>query len=123
MTESKIERGEHWRTRAGNEVRILATDADGERPIVGQIAGTRGVFVWCANGGWRDNHSEHVNDLVELLPEEHVYERWANIYPDNFATNYLTRGDADAFAGEHRIACLHIKIPYRAGDGLNDGGV
>jgi hypothetical protein len=117
MTEPKIERGQHWLTRDGDEVRILATDADGEQPIVGQLVAEHGVLSWYPDGRWADAGDDPM-DLVELL---HDFERWFNIYPDNAATNYLTRAQADAFAGEHRIACLHIKIRYRAGDGLDDG--
>jgi hypothetical protein len=116
-----IEMGKKYQTRDGRPVRILATDAGGECPVVAlTIDSDGGATFRCEPNGlyYPAGGVMHHMDLIEA-PVAHT--RWINVYANNIRPPsdghyYIRRADADRGAKPDRIAC--IPISFKEGDGL-----
>ena len=64
-----IEMGKKYRTRDGQDVRILCVDGPGNGPVLGYVLGAAmGVLEWDANGVYVQPGPESAIDLVEVNP-------------------------------------------------------
>ena len=116
-------------TKSGLPVTILTTVRQAPNPIVGLITypdGYQEVATWTADGksSMAPRFIGPDNDLVNM-PGKQKLDFWVNIYPAfsmDHATvehlNWPTKQDADHFARENRIACLHIEQMFSDGEGL-----
>jgi hypothetical protein len=116
-----IEMGKEYRTRDGYEVVILATNGRGLYSVVGQINdGVDWVHEnWTADGTVFIDRRYSPRDLIEVKPVR-VLEGWFNADKAGVAGFFSSRENADQFACDSRIACLHIRQEYTEGDGLCD---
>jgi hypothetical protein len=67
-----IQVGQRWISRGRQTVRILATDADGDKPIVGQVeeGQARGLIIlWHASGRYDNRDELGIGDLIQLAPQ------------------------------------------------------
>jgi len=112
-------------TRDGRKVRILCTDRQGEKPVVGLAAerdGSDSIFAWSADG--RHLHGCPNLDLVQA-PETWEVTGWVNVYQDgegspSFGSIWNTRQDADGSSSIDgvRIACVPVTLRGVVGEGL-----
>lgn len=126
----KVEMGKHYRTRDGKEVRIYATDGDGDYPVHGAIHvdGKWHPESWTAEGRlyheceFEDapDGSQNCEDLVEVKPRI-KQEVWVNVYGQRVpggCYGYATRAEADENAARYRKACVRVEIDCEEGEGL-----
>jgi len=107
-----------YKTRDGQEVRLLCVDAPGGFPVVGLLGET--VSTWCADGSFFLSEKPENLDLIET-PETIEIDVWINVYINSLVGDaYLTKSDADdnASAGLDRKACINIKRTVTVGEGL-----
>ena len=64
----EIKVGQRWVTRGGNVVRILSTNAEGAKSIVGQYEDDHEFFAWAPDGLIYDDDTPSNTDLVLLAP-------------------------------------------------------
>lgn len=109
-------------TRDGRKVRILCTDAGGERPVVGLIDGC----VWRWTGGGYDSNGNYRSaqyDLVNVPEPERTV--WVNVYvsksgklhcgkPQASEANALT---CPNFSGT--MVARAVPLTYRPGQGID----
>lgn len=115
-----IEMGKEYRTRDGREVFILATNGRGLYSVVGQFNDC-GDWVhenWTADGTVFEDRRCSPRDLIEVKPVR-VFDAWVNVDEAGVTGLFTSRGTADKFAGNNRIACIHIRQEYKEGDGLS----
>lgn len=80
----KIDMNKKYRTREGNEVRILCVDAPGHNPVIGYIVlfGTAYPNSWSSGGRYRLREESH-HDLIEVRSAEDVareaFSGWVRI--------------------------------------------
>ncbi len=98
---TKFEAGKAYKTRDGRTARIYAVDCGGSFPIHGAILSPNSLIAcatqWTVKGNSCNSFIESDSDLMP--PTEHE-----------------TRGNADIFASEGRIAC--VPLTYYKGEGL-----
>lgn len=110
-----------YRTRDGRPVRVLATDARGEQPVVGLVyeleADKETLRRWSIDGKWRAAACESELDLIEVKPRiKRTW--WANIY-QNYGSLHESRKTADENRTPiGRLACIKIEIDCVEGEGL-----
>jgi len=114
-----ISKDKTYRTKNGKEVRIYATDGQGEQPIHGAVLEPNGwePISWDANGFYFSSRNTSSFDLIEVKPKFRV-ERWVNIYSDPPKISYLYKSKPEAlrFAGGGRIATKRIIIEGTEGE-------
>lgn len=106
-------------TRDGRAVTVLTTlRADTMYPVVALVE-DKDIVIYTDLGkihigrDWDDDL-----DLVNV-PVKHTREVWLNIYPGSTCVwAQETKGDADAYAGPGRIACIPVTIEFEEGEGL-----
>ena len=115
-----------YKTRTGKDVRIMATDAKGEYPVVALVIINeyKDAVIRCDEEGYfRDRHNPHPDDLVEVIPEQ-----WVNVYisdetgvPVFGETIFDTEDQANALISERKTSrysrtfLATVKLP----DGVN----
>lgn len=109
-------------TRDGRPVRLICIDETLERyPVIGVIGNEDEPSSWTKKGYYLHYETETgPNDLVEVKEEKTVDFGWLNIYPNNVfgGVAHATKEQADKRADPHRIACVHLLVKYKEGDGL-----
>jgi len=116
-----IEMGKEYRTRLGERVKLVTVSGCSDtHPVIGEFLGDSAWFVmsWtkdgCAVAG-----ELSVRDLIEVKPVL-VLEGWINVDKAGVTGFFFSRENADQFAYDNRIACVHIRQEYKEGDGLCD---
>lgn len=110
-----------YRTRAGHEVRIYATDAGGDYPIHGAWFFNGESWeseIWTLDGARYASGATDRLDLIEVKPR---IKRtvWLNVYPgEPSATTAKTQEEANRRAMSTRIACVKVEIDCEEGEGL-----
>lgn len=110
-----------YRTRDGRPVRVLATDARGDQPVVGLVwnieQDKEAVMRWSIDGLWSPLSDEIELDLIEVKPRiKRTY--WANVYRSHDCL-HSSRKEADEKAqADSRLACVQITIDCEEGEGL-----
>lgn len=115
-----IDPKKQYRTRDGREVRIYATDGDGEWPVHGAVAMFPGRWVvraWMDDGSAASHHQINSCDLIEVKPRI-KREVWVNVYQGGVGNNCETRELADRMGADERIACVKLVIDCEEGEGL-----
>lgn len=114
-------------TRDGCEVRIYATDGEGEFPIHGAVKLDQGwaVFNWGIEGKWNRPCGECDWDLVQAPEPKKKLVGWVNIYKadslDVFGSIYPTKESALSASGSRLginsevIARVKVEIEYTEG--------
>ena len=114
-----ISKDKQYRTRDGREVRIYATDGEGEKPIHGAVNTHKGwvSFTWDANGSLLIDEVNRY-DLIEVKPRIRRTV-WLNFYEDNTMSVFgsLERAKQQAAVG-YCLACTKIEIDCEEGEGL-----
>lgn len=117
-----IEKNKQYETRDGREVRIYATDGEGDQPIHGAIKLPGGwrSDTWRKDGRFRfDSDVDSPFDLIEVKPR---IKRtvWVNVYPDDFNTFWETKERAYRHQKPDgsRLACVKVEIDCEEGEGL-----
>ncbi len=88
VTKNTIVAGNTYKTRNGGVVRIFATDAAGDQPIVGQISGDSKTHRWNRDGSYSKYGTPSPNDIIFSYQKK----RFANIYtPDVYENPHLYR--------------------------------
>ena len=113
-----IDINKKYRTRAGAEVRIYATDGRGLHAIHGAFK-DHAEWRTCT---WQENGVNFILegpfDLIEVKPR---IKRtvWANLYIDGRITlGHSSKEDADKCADRGRLACVKVDIDCEEGEGL-----
>jgi hypothetical protein len=119
-----IEMNKKYKTRDGQEVRILMVNGGGEYPVIG--ARKDGEFWEEASWSMEGNFYTNEEDGRDLLEVQEEVTGWVNIYPaDNRKdqpgvgleyTFKASREQANKDAASGRVAC--IQITYTKGQGL-----
>ena len=95
----KIEVGQRWVTREGRTVRVLATNALGNDPVICQIEDSEDIERWKADGRMFENCPDGL-DLISLAPQ--TAHREVALYRDDA---YICVMDAmQDTGGMHRIS-------------------
>lgn len=118
---TKIEMGKTYKTRDGNNVRLLCTDRSHHQyPVMGLIEQKDCDYTayWTSDGICSASYPSYVNyDLVEVKPRiKRTY--WTNLYKANTLCVYNTKEDAERFARNGRLACVKVEIDCEEGEGL-----
>lgn len=115
-----IDINKQYRTRDGREVRIYATDGEGNT-IHGAILTVAGwaVRAWRSDG--RRTFHDDAEDLIEVRPR-HKRTMWVNVYTLENGESigsvlWPTKETADTVAIP-RIACIKIELDFEEGEGL-----
>jgi hypothetical protein len=108
-----------YKTRDGRNVRILATDIKDRRyPVTAavEISGVEYIKLYTADGHYAYNE-ESEDDLIEVKPRiQRTY--WMNVYEHHISEAFTTKGSADRYAHEDRLACVEVNIDCEVGQGL-----
>ena len=114
-----IDINKKYRTRDGHEVRIYATDGNGNSAVHGAIYKDfydvpTGYMEWCltcwpANG----KHLLEAYDLIEVRPR-HKRTVWLHVW--NGGAVCATEEEYYVPAG--RIACIKVELDFEEGEGL-----
>jgi len=123
MTDN-ISMDKKYKTKSGQDVRILCIDAPGIYPVVGyifdgldeddSISPVTWTSTWTSAGRSLEIQ-EHKFDLIGVKEKKSF---WLNIYPlDHVGVMYNSRKEADILAGNGRIACINRE--YTEGEGLD----
>ena len=116
-----IDINKKYRTHAGREVRIYATDGYEPYSVHGAVLTEKGWFprTWTPQGELSNGRlvpSEH--DLVEVRPR-HKVSVWINTYGATVSGGlYSTRASADEAAVSKRTGCIKVELDFEEGDGL-----
>ena len=120
-----IDKNRTYRTRDGREVRIYATDGNGNSAVHGAIYKDfydvpTGYMEWCltcwpANG----KHLREDYDLIEVRPR-HKRTVWLTVWSNNYieASNKPEWRNGPLGHGEKPIACIRVDLDFAEGDGL-----
>jgi hypothetical protein len=101
--------GETYKTRDGREARVYATDGGGNRKIHG--AWMHDDTEWFT-AEWYADGKHPVLAEMDLMPPKR--ELWVNVYDGGGVSyGFAFRDDADASAGEYRIA--RIRVDFQEG--------
>ena len=102
---------------------VHATDwGDGISMTVDKVSTSGKAFIGVFPGGAELSYPRYTLDWVKVGPKPVLRERWINIAPHSLGTE-RTRNDADLYAGDFRIAVLHLfpdgttKIDWLDGNG------
>lgn len=117
MQPDRIDKSKQYRTRDGKEVRIYATDGNGDYPVHGAILvnGRWRLYMWTADG-LDVLHATTPSDLIEVRRRIRV-DVWLNVYEYGVSGFHDSRELADAFSGVSRLACIHIVQDVEEGEG------
>jgi hypothetical protein len=75
--EPEIKAGQKWLTKGGDVVRILSTDADGARRVVGQAVKTGELFLYLFDGLFERDHAMNlVSPAPQTVKREVALYRW-----------------------------------------------
>jgi len=61
-----ISMDKQYKTRDGNDVRLLCVDGPGRKPVVGFVGNIHLIFRWSINGHYDSPDEDNYNDLVEV---------------------------------------------------------
>lgn len=104
----KISIHKKYQTRDGRPVEIIATNAQGKRPVIGFIGDDVSFTFWNSKGANDPHRRACGRDLVEVTPKRVM---WLNVYPDDEVHAHESREDADGCsADDRRIARLKIEF-------------
>lgn len=92
-------------TEDGRAVTIFATEAVGEYPVVGQIAGSDVVLRWRLSGESTMTRCRSLD--IKNVPEKRVV--YLNMYPNGVPGIHPTRKHADERAQFDRQACVRLE--------------
>ncbi len=108
-----------YQTRDGREVKIYEVHDQGPYPVHGAVLHGNGwsSSSWTSEGRYLLGFNNHSLDLIEVK-EKGVVESWVNVYREGGVLYCHTRDEADGYAEEDRIACIHIRHEYEEGEGL-----
>jgi hypothetical protein len=102
-----IDINKKYRTKAGLEVRIYATDAGGKYPFHGAILEDEVWLISAWTGAGR-SATRGVNDLVEVKEKRSIY---VNVYPGTTpGVAHKSRDAADRNTTDTRIACVLVEF-------------
>lgn len=117
-----ISKDKQYRTRDGREVRIYATDGQGDQTIHGAVldGSTWLIYAWYGDGQYARSDKCGRHDLIEVKPR---IKRtvWLNVYENAYTDVSSSRSGADGFAFARtgkRIACVKVEIDCEEGEGL-----
>ena len=113
-----IDINKKYRTHDGHEVRIYATDGDGNWPVRGAFKKSHQkrwmTTMWTCDG---KNLNYRIHDLIEV--KQRIKQKlWVNVYPDHCLGAYHEKKHADEMAAPHRIGCVQVEIDIEEGEGL-----
>ena len=112
-----IDINKKYRTRAGREVRIYATDGSSPDEIHGSIKSEYSdrwhPYVWQADG---KHHRDHVFDLIEVRPR-HKETIYINIYDGYMSLSHSEKAAKDR-ADCGILARVKVDIDVEEGHGL-----
>jgi hypothetical protein len=116
-----IDISKKYRTRAGREVRIYATDGNELKRVHGAFKNTySGCWTscdWEASGShWRDM----LLDLIEVRPR-HKRTVWLIVWSSNYIQVMNTpewQISTSGRSGEMPYACVKVELDYEEGEGL-----
>ena len=94
-------------TRDGCKVTIYCTDAPGWYPVHGRIEGEERPDAWKWDGSLYA-YPGSPGDLINVPPKMVRVDCWINVYPDGDVGIGMNRADADSYATDDRIACIHV---------------
>lgn len=98
----EIKVGQRWITRGGDTVRILATDASGDCPVIAQYDDHRILQLTRAGNSFDDGEDYHTN-LDRLAPS--TVKREVALYQNKQTpTQWLYAAEGPAFAGDPRVS-------------------
>lgn len=104
-----ISMDKQYRTRKGENVRLLCVDGPGVWPVIGLVG--QNLFKWSGAGRYLDEKVVGTYDLVEVKPP---VVKWVNVYKDFLGGTYDNKDCAGpAAAGRGRTGVL--KITYIEG--------
>ena len=120
-----IDINKKYRTRDGREVRIYATDGDGDPSTHGAIKDYYrwSAAVWKNDGKWLWSASSFGEpsqslDLIEV-PPRHKRTVWMNVYGSGIVPEvWSSKENADRAAACGRIACIKVELDFEEGEGL-----
>jgi len=118
-----IDINKKYRTRDGREVRIYATDGDGDPLTHGAIKDYYrwSAAVWKNDGKWLWSASSFGEpsqslDLIEV-PPRHKRTVWVTVYPMNRYQISDENIQCDIYPPK-RIACIKVDLDFEEGEGL-----
>ncbi len=116
-----ISLNKQYKTRGGEEVRVLSTDRDDAYcPVVALIStnGREELHTFTKDGKWNPGaDTEHDYDLIEVKPRiKKTY--WINVYVEGAGNCYTSKDMAELYGGIDRLACVKIEIDCEYGEGL-----
>ena len=91
-----IDKSKTYRTRDGREVRIYATNGEGDQAIHGAVLtdGEWRIFAWYSDGVYSRSYKNGRHDLIEVRPR-HQRTVWRNVYGPESQTSHHSRKQAD----------------------------
>jgi hypothetical protein len=114
-----IDKNKQYRTRDGREVRIYATDGNGNNLVHGAIHvdGEWVQFCWMQDGSC-DGKAGLPYNLIEVRPR-HKRTVWLNVYEKGLdACTADSREEAEENAASARLACIKVELDFEEGEGL-----
>ena len=106
---TKFEAGKTYKTRDGREALIYCTDAPGEYPIHGRVAGDPDPNSWTGAGRYvSDTHGSSLRDLLPPAPLRIREKRWCNVWPGGWTFEYETADTARKVADR---GCIRVAVP------------
>ena len=132
-----IDQTKTYKTRDGREVRIYATDGEGDQTIHGAVndGGEWLIYAWHGDGVYARSDRNGRHDLIEVKPR-HKRTVWLNVMKDASVTAFTSKetadlcaptrayisktvGDTDYIEKEYlRLACVKVEIDVEEGEGL-----
>lgn len=112
----KIDMNKQYRTRDGREVRVLCTDADGEKCPVIALVGTERIV--CRYTPFGENIVAVINNRAfadpdyDLVPVPEKRTVWVNVYGNGDHAFFKTRNLADDRARSNfhtRLTCIEVQ--------------
>ena len=113
-----INKDKTYKTRDGREVRIYATDGEGDQTIHGAVndGGEWLIYAWHGDGVYARSDRNGRHDLIEVKPRI-KRTLWLNVYEDD-VHRFHTKQEAEDGSYKCRIACVKVEIDCEEGEGL-----